>query len=161
MVSTAQLKTISGVVTDTTGSPLQGVSVVVQKSKTGTSTDASGRFTIKAAAGATLLFSYASTATARVTVGDATEYNVRLAPPISALNDVVVIGYGRQKRVNLVGAVGTVNVDEKITGRSLPNISEGLTGLVPGLSATQSTGMAGRNGASLLIRGLGTPNNSS
>lgn len=161
LVSTAQLKTISGVVTDTTGSPLQGVSVVVQKSKTGTSTDASGRFTIKAAAGATLLFSYASTATARVTVGDATEYNVRLAPPISALNDVVVIGYGRQKRVNLVGAVGTVNVDEKITGRSLPNISEGLTGLVPGLSATQSTGMAGRNGASLLIRGLGTPNNSS
>ena len=63
--------------------------------------------------------------------------------------EVVVVGYGTQKKVNLLGSVGTVNVDNKITGRALPNISEGLTGLVPGLSATQSTGMAGRNGAAL------------
>jgi TonB-linked SusC/RagA family outer membrane protein len=160
-VSSAQVKKISGVVTDSTGNPLQGVSVIVQKTKTGTSTDAAGRWSINAAVGATLVFSYGNREAARVTVGDGTEYNVRLAQQVSALNDIVVIGYGRQKRVNLVGAVGTVNIDEKITGRALPNISVGLTGLVPGLSATQSTGMAGRNGAALLIRGLGTPNNSS
>src|SRR5882724_4367527 len=160
LLSTAQLKTISGVVTDTAGSPLQGVSVIVQKSRVGTSTDANGHFTLRAAAGSTLIFSYANGATTRVNIGDQVELNVRLTQQASALNDVVVVGYGRQRRVNLVGAVGTVNVDEKITGRAIPNISEGLTGLVPGLSATQSTGMAGRNGATLLIRGLGTPNNS-
>ncbi len=49
----------------------------------------------------------------------------------------------------------------KLTGRAVPNVSSGLSGLVPGLAATQSTGMAGRNGAALLIRGLGTVNNSS
>ncbi|HTE13187.1 MAG TPA: TonB-dependent receptor [Chitinophagaceae bacterium] len=157
----AQLKTISGIVTDTAGNPVQGVSVTVLKSKAGTSTDVKGHFSISAAAGATLVFSAANSETTTVTVGNAVEYNVSLVQRVSSLNDVVVVGYGRQRKVNLVGSVGTVNVDEKITGRALPNISEGLTGLVPGLAATQSTGMAGRNGAALLIRGLGTPNNSS
>ena len=160
LISTAQVKTVSGVVTDTTGMPLPGVSVMVLKTKAGTSTDLNGRYSIKAAAGAILVFTYTSGATAQVTIGDREEYNVRLVPPVSALNDVVVVGYGRQKKVNLVGAVGTVNVDEKMTGRAIPNISVGLSGMIPGLTATQSSGMAGRNGAALLIRGLGTPNNS-
>jgi len=160
LFSVAQVKKVTGVVTDSTGNPVQGVSVIVRNTKAGTSTDASGRWSINAAAGATLVFSYGNREAARVIVGSEAEYNIKLAQQVSALNDVVVIGYGRQKKVNLVGAVGTVNVDEKIAGRALPNISEGLTGLVPGLSATQSTGMAGKNGATLLIRGLGTPNNS-
>ncbi|MEP6748998.1 MAG: TonB-dependent receptor [Bacteroidota bacterium] len=161
LFSAAQLKTISGVVTDTSGIPVPGVSVTVQKSKGGTTTDIKGHFSINAAVGATLVFSSANSESITTTVGSQSEYNIRLVQRVSALNDVVVIGYGRQKKVNLVGSVGTVNVDDKLTGRALPNISEGLTGLVPGLSATQSTGMAGRNGAALLIRGLGTPNNSS
>jgi TonB-linked SusC/RagA family outer membrane protein len=160
LISTAQVKKITGTVTDSAGAPLQGVSVMVAKSKAGTSTDASGRFTINAAVGATLVFTYGNHEAARVTVGNEMEYRVKLANQVSALNDIVVIGYGRQKKVNLVGAVSTVTIDDKITDRALPNISEGLTGLVPGLAATQSTGMAGRNGAALLIRGMGTPNNS-
>ncbi len=118
-------------------------------------------FSINAAVGATLVFSYGNREAARVVVGSENEYPVKLAQQVNALNDIVVIGYGRQKKVNLVGAVGTVNVDEKLSGRAIPNISAGLSGLVPGLAATQSSGMAGRNGAALLIRGLGTPNNSS
>lgn len=161
MLSTAQVKKVSGTVTDSTGNPIQGASVIVRNTRTGTSTDANGHYSINAAVGATIVVSYANQEAGRITVGAETEYNIKLKPVASSLNDVVVIGYGRQKKVNLVGAVGTVNVDEKITSRSIPNISEGLTGLVPGLSATQSTGMAGRNGATLLIRGLGTPNNSS
>ncbi len=160
LFSSAQMKTISGVVKDTAGNPLQGVSITVQKSKAGTSTDARGHFSLSAAPGAVLVFSSANSDNVNVTVGSESEYNVTLTQRVSALNDVVVIGYGRQKKVNLVGSVGTVNVDDKFTGRALPNVSEGLTGLVPGLTATQSTGMAGRNGAALLIRGLGTPNNS-
>jgi TonB-linked SusC/RagA family outer membrane protein len=160
LISTAQVKKITGLVTDSTGAPLQGVSVMFAKSKGGTTTDASGRFTINAAPGAILVFTYGNHEAARVTVTEEMEYRVKLANQVSALNDIVVIGYGRQKKVNLVGAVSTVTIDDKITDRALPNISEGLTGLVPGLSATQSSGMAGRNGAALLIRGMGTPNNS-
>lgn len=158
-VANAQLKTVSGVVTDSTGAPLSGVSVIVQGTKTGTSTDGKGFYSVKAAPGAVLIFSYNLQEAARVTVGDQTEYSVKLRQVVSALNDVVVVGYGRQKRVNLVGAVGTVKVDSSLTGRAVPNVSTALAGQVPGLQVTQNTGMAGRNGAALLIRGLGTPNN--
>jgi len=160
LFANAQTQKVAGVVSDSTGAPLQGVTVMVEHGKGGTSTDANGRFTISAAKGAVLVFTYANREGARMTVGDEVEYRVRMAHVATSLNDVVVVGYGRQKRVNLVGAVGTVNVDEKLNGRAIPNISEGLTGLVPGLQATQNSGMAGRNGAALLIRGLGTPNNS-
>jgi TonB-dependent starch-binding outer membrane protein SusC len=161
LFSLAQLKTISGTVTDVAGNPVAGITVSIQGTTTATQTNDKGLFSISAAAGAKLLFSSAGYETATVTVGDRSEYNITLRQNIAALTDVVVIGYGRQKKVNLVGAVGTVNVDEKITGRALPNVSSALSGLVPGLSATQSTGMAGRNGAALLIRGLGTVNNAS
>ncbi len=159
--ASGQMKTISGIVKDTSGNPLQGVSVTVAKSKNGTSTDILGHYSLTVAPGASVIFSSANSESSTITVGSSNEYNISLLQRVNALNDVVVIGYGRQKKVNLLGAVGTVNVDEKLTGRALPNISEGLSGLVPGLAATQSTGMAGRNGAALLIRGLGTPNNSS
>jgi hypothetical protein len=75
------------------------------------------------------------------------------------LGDVVVVGYGKQKKVNLVGAVSAVTVDEKMTSRAVPNISSGLEGMVPGLAVTNNSGMVGNNQTSLLIRGLGTINN--
>lgn len=89
------------------------------------------------------------------------EYIIVLKAKTSELNEVVVVGYGRQRKVNLVGAVSQVNVDEKLTSRALPNVSAALSGLVPGLQAIQSSGMAGNNEASLIIRGLGTVNNAS
>lgn len=161
LVSSAQLKTISGTVKDETGSPLPDISIIIRGSGTGTKTDEKGAFTLSAAQGATIMFSSAIHETVNMTVGEQNEYNVVLKQKITSMSDVVVVGYGRQKKVNLVGAVSTVNVDEKLTGRAVPNVSAGLSGLVPGLAATQSSGMAGRNGAALLIRGLGTVNNSS
>jgi TonB-linked SusC/RagA family outer membrane protein len=161
LLSVAQLKTISGTVTDAAGAPVEAVSVTVKGTTGGTQTDSKGHFTISAAPGATLVFTSASFEDVTITVDNRTEYSVRLTQRVSSLTDVVVVGYGRQKKVNLVGAVGTVNVDEKITSRSVPNVSSALTGLVPGLSATQSSGMAGQNNAALLIRGLGTVNNAS
>jgi TonB-dependent starch-binding outer membrane protein SusC len=161
LLSVAQLKTISGTVTDAAGAPVEAVSVTVKGTTGGTQTDSKGHFTISAASGATLVFTSASFEDVTITVDNRTEYSVRLTQRVSSLTDVVVVGYGRQKKVNLVGAVGTVNVDEKITSRSVPNVSSALTGLVPGLSATQSSGMAGQNNAALLIRGLGTVNNAS
>jgi TonB-linked SusC/RagA family outer membrane protein len=161
LFSLAQLKTISGTVTDDAGSPLADISVTVQGSTAGTKTDAKGQFSIGAALGAKVTFSATTHDPVTITVDERTDYAVSLKSKVSALTDVVVIGYGRQRKVNLVGAVSTVNVDEQITSRALPNVSSGLSGLVPGLSASQTSGMAGRNNAALLIRGLGTVNNSS
>jgi TonB-linked SusC/RagA family outer membrane protein len=161
LFSIAQVKTVSGTVTDDTNAPVSGVSVIVKNSTTGTKTNDKGYFSLHAAAGATLVFSSTGYETIEVTVDERSEYHIGLKLKPSALTDVVVIGYGKQKKVNLVGAVGTVNIDEKITTRALPNVSAGLSGLVPGLAATQSSGMAGRNNAALLIRGMGTVNNSS
>jgi TonB-dependent starch-binding outer membrane protein SusC len=161
LFSLAQLKPVSGVVKDDQGNPLPNVSVTIQGGSAGTATDENGRFHINAQKGAVLVFSSINQETFTLTVDDRNEYNVSLIQKVNALTDVVVVGYGRQKKVNMVGAVGTVKVDEKMTSRALPNASSALSGLVPGLSATQSTGMAGRNGASLMIRGLGTVNNAS
>lgn len=161
LFSQAQLKTISGTVKDETGAALPDISVSVRGSSTGTKTDDKGAFTISAATGADLVFSSATHESFTLKVDDRNEYSIALKLKVSAMSDVVVVGYGRQKKVNLVGAVSTVTVDEKLTSRAVPNVSSGLSGLVPGLAATQSTGMAGRNGAALLIRGLGTVNNSS
>jgi TonB-linked SusC/RagA family outer membrane protein len=160
--SLAQLKSISGSVKDFQGVPIPDVSITVLNSAVGTKTNAEGQFTLNnIAVGASLVFTALNYETSTEIVNERTEYNVTLKQLITSLTDVVVVGYGKQKKVNLVGSVSTVSVDEKITGRALPNISAGLSGLVPGLSAVQNSGMAGRNNASLLIRGLGTVNNSS
>lgn len=161
LLSMAQLKTISGVVTDETGTPIPAITVTIVNGA-GTVTNADGRFTLNNVAfGATIVFSSAVHEPFNLTVDERAEYSIKLQAKVGALTDVVVVGYGRQKKVNLVGAVSTVTVDEKFNSRPLPNVTAGLSGLVPGLSAVQNSGMAGRNGAALLIRGLGTVNNAS
>lgn len=152
-------KQISGTVSDTEGAPLSGVTVAIKKTSKGVSTDDNGRFSIDAATGDVIVFSYLGFNNREVTLASSTTVDVKLEKNTSALGEVVVVGYGTQKKVNLTGAVSSVKIDEKITSRALPNISSGLSGLVPGLAAVQSSGMAGNNAASLIIRGLGTVNN--
>lgn len=157
----AQQKVVTGTVKDETGTLLPGISVTIKGSSVGTTTDAVGLFKINAAVGAELVISSATHESFNLKVGAKSEYVVALKLKSSSLEDVVVLGYGRQKKVNLVGAVSTVKVDDKIVSRALPNVSSALSGLVPGLQAVQSSGMAGNNEASLIIRGLGTVNNAS
>lgn len=152
-------KQISGTVSDTEGAPLSGVTVAIKKTSKGVSTDDNGRFKIDAASGDFIVFSYLGFNTKEIAVGASNSVDIKLEKNTSALGEVVVVGYGTQKKVNLTGAVSSVRIDEKITSRALPNISSGLSGLVPGLAAVQSSGMAGNNAASLIIRGLGTVNN--
>jgi TonB-linked SusC/RagA family outer membrane protein len=161
LCSLAQMKTITGTVTDENGVPLSNISVTLKGGTAGTTTDEKGHYSINAEVGSTLVFSSVNYDPFNVVIDSRSEYSINLKQKISALTDVVVVGYGRQKKVNLVGAVGTVNVDDRITGRAVPNPSSALTGLVPGLTAVQNSGMAGRNGAELLIRGLGTVNTAS
>lgn len=155
-----QQKGISGTVNDKLGLPLPGVSVVVKGTTIGTITDNDGNFKLSIPASTqTLVFSFVGMVSQEVAVGDKTTFNIVLQDENVDVEEVVVVGYGTQKKVNLTGAVSAVKIDEKITSRSLSNVSSGLNGLIPGLAVSQNSGMAGRNNVSLLIRGLGTVNN--
>ena len=157
----AQQKAITGTVKDDSGALLPGISVSIKNGTGGTTTDAAGKFKLNAAVGEEVLISSATHESFSFKVEGKSDYVIALKLKSGALEDVVVVGYGRQKKVNLVGSVSSVKVDEKIVSRALPNVSSALSGLVPGLQAVQSSGMAGNNEASLVIRGLGTVNNAS
>ena len=154
---------VSGTVRDINNSePLIGVSVMVKgKPAAGTVTDLDGNYEITVDSKGTLQFSYVGYSTQDVKVNNRTTINVDMMDTSETLDQVVVIGYGSQKKVNLTGSVASVQVGEDITSRSLPNVSSALSGLMPGLSVTQSSGMAGNNNAELLIRGMGTINDAS
>lgn len=154
---------VSGTVTDaSTGETLPGVNVVVEGTSIGVTTDVDGKFTLSLPKlGETLVFSYVGYTTKKVTVSNTDFLAVKLESNVKSLDEVVVVGYGAQKKVNLTGAIAAVKVDEKLSGRALTNVSTGLQGLLPGLAVNQNSGMAGKNDVTLLIRGLGTVNNSS
>ncbi|SFE44191.1 TonB-linked outer membrane protein, SusC/RagA family [Chitinophaga sp. CF118] len=157
-----QPQLITGRVTDGTEQPLPGVSVSLKGHSSGTVTNASGHYSLRLnTSRGTLVFSFIGNEKKEVAFTGPGIINVQLEFSQKSLGEVVVVGYGTQKKVNLVGAVSAVKIDEKISGRALPNASSALSGLVPGLAVTQSSGMAGNNASSLLIRGLGTVNNSS
>ncbi|MDR1341636.1 MAG: TonB-dependent receptor [Prevotellaceae bacterium] len=156
----AQGKSVSGRVTDENREPLIGVTVQVKGTSIGAMTDTDGRFQIQVPdKNAVAIFSYIGYSRQEIVIGEQSVLNVEMSETNNLLEEVVVVGYGTQKKVNLVGAVSAVQVDEKISGRSVPNVSSALQGLMPGLQVTQNSGMAGNNSASLLIRGLGTVNN--
>lgn len=149
---------VRGNIVDSNGEPLIGVTVVPVGTTNGVISDIDGNFTLRCAQGTKLRFSFVGYADVE---RNATEefMKVVLREDVQALEEVVVVGYGSQKKVNLVGSVAAVKVDEKLSSRSLSNVSSGLSGMVPGLYVSQSTSMAGKDGASLTIRGLGTVNN--
>ena len=154
-----QQRTVTGTVVDATGEPVIGANITVKGTTVGTVSDMDGKYSIQASPGSVIQVSYIGYLTQEIVVGNKSVIDVRLVENQQALDEVVVVGYGTQKKVNLTGAVSSVKVDEKITNRSLTNVSSGLSVLVPGLAVSQATGMAGKNGADLKIRGLGTVNN--
>ncbi|MCX6237387.1 MAG: TonB-dependent receptor [Bacteroidia bacterium] len=157
-----QNKMYSGTVTEPNGTSIPGVSVVVKGQTLGTITDADGKFSLSVPATAkTLIFSFIGLKSQEITLGANTKLAIVLEAEVVGVEEVVVVGYGSQKKVNLTGAVAAVKIDEKLTSRSLTNLSSGMSGLVPGLTVTQSSGMAGNDKASMLIRGLGTVNSAS
>ncbi|MBE7179087.1 MAG: TonB-dependent receptor plug domain-containing protein, partial [Mucilaginibacter polytrichastri] len=152
-------RTVTGTVTDSaTKEPLVGVSVQAQTSRTGTTTDLNGKFSLQVDEGESILLriiGYQDRIIANPTAG----MNIVLKTSTAALNEVVVVGYGTQKKVNLTGAVAVTNAED-IAGRPLTAVSTGLSGLVPGLTAVSPRGQPGASNAELRIRGVGTTNNS-
>jgi TonB-dependent starch-binding outer membrane protein SusC len=152
---------ITGTVRDAKGTPISGVNVLVKGSSKGTSTATDGSFRISVPdSAAVLVFSSVGYNVQEVRVGSSTTLSITLVEANAQLGEVVVVGYGTQKKVNLTGAVSSINVDEKLSDRTVTNLSTALSGLVPGLAVQQSQGLAGSSGAKLLIRGLSSPNGS-
>ncbi|WP_207534403.1 TonB-dependent receptor [Desertivirga arenae] len=150
---------ISGKVVDEKGGdPLPGVSVKIKGTTTGVSTNTAGLYTINVGKpGAILVFSFIGYESQEVVVGTSPIINVVLKASVSSLNEVVVVGYGVQKRVNVIGAVSTVEAKE-LENRPVTNLSSALAGLASGVYVRQTTGRPGYDGASILVRGLGTTN---
>lgn len=153
-----QQKRITGKVTDEQNEPLPGVNILIKGTASGTVTDVDGNYVLNAPVGSVLVFTFVGYTSVEVTVGDQETINLALQEDIKSFEEVVVVGYGTQKKVNMTGSVAAVQIDEKIASRTLTNVSSGLQGLLPGLAVSQNSGMAGKNDVSLLVRGLGTVN---
>ena len=152
-----QQKSISGKVTDSTGAPLPGVSVVVKGTTTGIITDMDGKYTLsKVPENATLQFSFVGMKTQEVIIGAKTSINVTLAEESIGLDEVVAVGYGTNKKMNVTGAISSINSKE-IASVSSSNLTDNLTGKLPGLRVLQRTSEPGDYNSSYNIRGWGSP----
>ena len=153
-------KTISGTVTDEFDEPVAGASVIVKGSSTGVSTDINGRYTLdNVPEGATVSITYVGLKPVVFKVGKSDEYDYRLEENSELLNEVVVVGYGTQKKANLTGAVATLSQDA-IRDRPIDNLGRALQGMIPNLNVKVSSGQPGA-GATLNIRGTTSPNGGS
>ena len=134
--------TVSGKVYDSKNEPIIGAAIMVKNTTNGTTTDLDGNYTIANIKNDDILvFSYLGYNNQEIKVGEKTVINVTMKESSVALEQVVVVGYGQQKKVNLTGSVAAVSVDESLSGRAITNTSTALQGLVPGLTVTQSSGL--------------------
>lgn len=147
--------TISGKVLDESAEPISGVTVSVKGTTLGTITDFDGNYSITVPFGSKLSYSFIGYENVEQ-VAKKTELNITMAPSSIGLDDVVVVGYGTQKKVNLTGAVSAVKGDV-LENRPITSVSSGLQGFLPGVTITSSSGQPGAE-ANIVIRGTGTIN---
>jgi len=152
---------VAGTVTDaSSGEPLPGVNIVVFGTLQGVVSDANGKYSLEISDhNAVLVFSYIGFLTQRVNIAGNSIIDIKLAQDIQSLEEVVVVGYGVQKKVNLTGSVGSVGGEALVAGTPT-NVISSLQGRLPGVNITQTSGTPGSEGLSILIRGVGTMNNS-
>ena len=147
-----QAGTVKGVVVDTTGEPVIGANVMVKGTTNGTITDIDGKFALNNAKG-TLVISFIGFKTQEIAVkGNETNLKIVLKDDAELLDEVVVVGYGTQKKETLTGAVAMVNGDEVLKGRAASNVGTALQGTIPGLTITRTSSRPTEN-AKISIRG--------
>jgi TonB-linked SusC/RagA family outer membrane protein len=149
-------KVITGKVTAATdGKPLAEVNVIVKGTPIGTKTYPDGTYAIKVEKNMTLVFTYVGYEVQQIPVGELTELNVFMKQQSSTLGDVVVVGFGKQKKVTVTGAISSVPV-ANLQRIATPSLSNALAGSMPGIITRQSSGEPGYDGAAVFIRGFGT-----
>ncbi len=148
---------VKGTVIDASGEPLIGATVIEKGTTNGTATDIDGFFQLNVndAKKAVLVISYVGYATQEVPIKGLKEVNVTLQEESSLLNEVVVVGYGQQKKESVVGAISQVNSGDLLETPSA-NLSQAITGKIPGVITSQTSGAPGADDASIYIRGRAT-----
>ncbi|GHT34311.1 SusC/RagA family TonB-linked outer membrane protein [Bacteroidia bacterium] len=150
-------RTISGTVVDETNTPVIGANVVVVGTTNGNITDVDGKFSLSnVAANATLRVSYIGYLEQLVNTQGQNTLTIVLVEDSKTIDEVVVVGYGTQKKVNLTGSVSTVKYDQEMENRPITDVSQALQGKVSGVWATQFSGAPGSDGATIRIRGFGS-----
>lgn len=156
-----QQKTITGTITDDTGESLPGVSVVIEGTTNGTITDTDGKYTISnVPVNATLQFSFIGMGTQEIVVGNQLTINVKMMADAIGLQEVVAVGYGSRKKVNLTGSVSSVKFD-KLETQPAPNTASLLQGKMPGVTVQAGSPTPGAENVNITIRGQGSFNNNS
>lgn len=150
-----QKKQVTGVIVDIYDEPLIGVNIIEKGTTNGTVTDIDGNYSLSVAESAVLQVSYIGYLTQEINTSGRTTVNITLQEDTQALEEVVVVGYGVQKKVNLTGSVASIGA-QKLENRPMVNLSSGLGGLAAGVQVRQSSGKPGSDGASILVRGTGT-----
>lgn len=150
-VAIAQESQISGKISDSAGDGLPGVSIIVKGTNKGTTTDASGNFKLNAASNATLLISSIGFLNQEVNIGGKSIINLTLATDTKALDEVIVVGYGTQKKSQLTGAISSVSA-KQITEMPITNMGQALQGRVAGVDVAQ-TGSRPGSTPTIRIRG--------
>lgn len=152
----AQVKTITGTITDEVGLPLPGVNILETGTMNGVISDFDGNYSIQTQQGASLTFSYIGYKTAVEKVGNQTTISLSLNPDLQQLDDVVIIGYGTVQKKDLTGSVALVKMD-KLTEAPVANFDEALAGRVAGVQVSSGGGEPGA-GMDIVIRGGNTVN---
>lgn len=156
----SQDKTITGTVKDEAGQPLPGASVIVKGTNNGTQTDFNGNFSLSVSNDVTtLVVSFLGFSTQEVAITGRTSIDVQLVADASELDEVVIVGYGTQKKTSLTAAVGVAK-GEDLQNVSVANASNALVGRIAGVITRQSSGAIGQDNAQIIIRGVGTTGNS-
>ncbi len=153
--------TVTGTVVDHMGTII-GANVVEKGTVNGTITDLDGKFNLSVPSNAVLVITYIGYVEQQIPVNGRTSISVQLKEDTQALEEVVVVGYGTQKKVNLSGSVASVNIEEMTASRPISNVSSALYGAAPGVYVNSSTNRPAAGGdADIFVRGQGTLNNSS
>ena len=148
---------VKGLVTDSSGEPLIGVSILVKSTNNGTVSDLDGKFTVTAKTGDILHISYVGYISQEIKAEENKQLRIIMEEDTKKLEEVVIVGYGTQKKVNLTGSVSSISAED-LASKPVMSTAQALAGLAPGLSVLQTSGRPG-TGATVKIRGTGTFSN--
>lgn len=151
-----QRNIITGIVTDINGEPIIGANIVEKGTTNGTITDTEGKYSIDALPSSTLQITYIGYNPQNIAINNRQVINILLKEDRQAIDEVIVVGYGVQRKGNLTGSVAAIKT-EKLTTAPIANVTNALAGQLPGLLAKQNSGQPGFDDSSLSIRGFDDP----
>lgn len=151
---------ITGVITDEKKQSIIGASIMINGTGNGTITDINGHFSVEAAENAQIKISYIGYETQIIDIKGKATFNISLIPALKSLDEVVVVGYGSQKKQSVVGAITQTKGSDLVRTGVFSSVGQALTGLLPGVSTQTVTGMPGAEDPKILIRGLSSWNGS-